>query len=88
MTQSRPRSLGNGAMHYDTPVDSNLSKRRPLLCGRAVMDLRIVGALLIGGLIGLERSFHDRTAGFRMHSPVCVAALLMPVTVYQNEWLL
>src|SRR5213083_945679 len=53
-----------------------------------VMALRIVGALLIGGLIGLERSFHGRPAGFRTHSLVCVASsLLMLVTVYQNEWM-
>jgi putative Mg2+ transporter-C (MgtC) family protein len=54
----------------------------------AVMGLRIVGALFIGGLIGLERSFHGRPAGFRTHSLVCVAsAILMLVTVYQNEWM-
>ena len=53
-----------------------------------VMALRIVGALLIGGLIGLERSFHGRPAGFRTHSLVCISsALLMLVTVYQNEWI-
>lgn len=53
-----------------------------------VMALRIAGALLIGGLIGLERSFHGRPAGFRTHSLVCIAsALLMLVTVYQNEWM-
>ena len=54
----------------------------------SVMTLQILGALLIGGLIGLERSFHGRPAGFRTHSLVCVAsALLMLVTVYQNEWM-
>src|SRR5881227_1468891 len=53
-----------------------------------VMAVRIVGALLIGALIGLERSFHGRPAGFRTHSLVCIAsALLMLVTVYQNEWM-
>jgi putative Mg2+ transporter-C (MgtC) family protein len=53
-----------------------------------VMALRIVGALLIGALIGLERSFHGRPAGFRTHSLVCIASsLLMLVTVYQNEWM-
>jgi putative Mg2+ transporter-C (MgtC) family protein len=53
-----------------------------------VMTVRIVGALLIGGLIGRERSFHGRPAGFRTHSLVCVASsLLMLVTVYQNEWM-
>jgi len=53
-----------------------------------VMLLRIVGAMLIGALIGLERSFHGRPAGFRTHALVCLAsALLMLVTVYQNEWM-
>ena len=54
----------------------------------AVMIARIAGALVIGALIGLERSFHGRPAGFRTHALVCVAsALLMLVTVYQNEWM-
>jgi MgtC family len=53
-----------------------------------VMTLRVIGALLIGGLKGLERSFHGRPAGFRTHSLVCVASsLLMLVTVHQNEWM-
>jgi putative Mg2+ transporter-C (MgtC) family protein len=53
-----------------------------------VMALRILGALVIGALIGLERSFHGRPAGFRTHALVCVAsAVLMLVTVYQNEWM-
>jgi putative Mg2+ transporter-C (MgtC) family protein len=33
-----------------------------------VMTLRIVGPLLNGALIGLERSFHGRPEGFRTHS--------------------
>jgi putative Mg2+ transporter-C (MgtC) family protein len=53
-----------------------------------VMMVRIAGALAIGAVIGLERSFHGRPAGFRTHALVCVAsALLMLVTVYQNEWM-
>jgi putative Mg2+ transporter-C (MgtC) family protein len=53
-----------------------------------VIALRIVGALVIGAAIGLERSFHGRPAGFRTHALVCTAsALLMLVTVYQNEWM-
>lgn len=53
-----------------------------------IMTVRIFGALLIGALIGLERSFHGRPAGFRTHALVCVAsALLMLVTVYQNQWM-
>jgi putative Mg2+ transporter-C (MgtC) family protein len=49
---------------------------------------RVVGAIVIGALIGFERTFHGRPAGFRTHSLVCVAsAILMIVTVYQNEWM-
>jgi putative Mg2+ transporter-C (MgtC) family protein len=49
---------------------------------------RVVGALLVGALIGFERSFHGRPAGFRTHSLVCIAsAILMIVTVYQNQWM-
>lgn len=49
---------------------------------------RVAGALLIGGLIGFERSFHGRPAGFRTHSLVCIAsALLMIITVYQEDWM-
>src|SRR6266568_368167 len=50
--------------------------------------VRIAGALLIGALIGFERSFHGRPAGFRTHALVSLAsALLMLVTVYQTGWM-
>ena len=49
---------------------------------------RIAGALAIGAMIGFERTFHGRPAGFRTHALVCVAsALLMIVTVYQGQWM-
>src|SRR5882762_4406059 len=49
---------------------------------------RVTGALIIGALIGFERTFHGRPAGFRTHSLVCIAsAILMIVTVYQNQWM-
>src|SRR5712672_751826 len=49
---------------------------------------RVAGALVIGALIGFERTFHGRPAGFRTHSLVCIAsAVLMFVTVYQNRWM-
>lgn len=45
-------------------------------------------ALLAGGIIGLERSFHGRPAGFRTHTLVCLASsILMLVTLYQWQWL-
>lgn len=54
----------------------------------SVALIRIGAALAVGGLIGLERSFRGRPAGFRTHALVCVAsALLMLVTVYQGAWM-
>jgi putative Mg2+ transporter-C (MgtC) family protein len=44
-------------------------------------------ALLAGTLIGLERTFHGRPAGFRTHALVCLASsLLMLLTLYQEQW--
>ncbi len=49
--------------------------------------LRLVVSLFIGGLIGLERSYHGRPAGFRTHALVCLStSLLMLVTVYETRW--
>ncbi|HEY8355454.1 MAG TPA: MgtC/SapB family protein [Methylophilaceae bacterium] len=50
--------------------------------------LHLASALVAGGIIGLERSFHGRPAGFRTHTLVCLASsLLMLVTLYQWQWL-
>src|ERR1043165_10252886 len=44
-------------------------------------------ALVAGALIGYERSFQGRPAGFRTHTLVCMAsALLMLLTVFQATW--
>ena len=49
--------------------------------------LRMLAALVAGGLIGLERSHRGRPAGFRTHALVCLASnLLMLVTVYELHW--
>lgn len=51
------------------------------------MCLRLAAALAVGGLIGMERSYHGRPAGFRTHSLVCIAStLLMLVTAYESQW--
>jgi putative Mg2+ transporter-C (MgtC) family protein len=53
-----------------------------------VILVRVLAAVVVGALIGFERTFHGRPAGFRTHSLVCVASsLLMLVTVYQNQWM-
>lgn len=47
--------------------------------------LRLFFAIFAGGLIGLERTYHGRPAGFRTHALVCTAStLLMLFTV--NQW--
>ena len=49
--------------------------------------LHLLTALCAGGLIGLERSYQGRPAGFRTHVLVCVSAsMLMLVTLYQSVW--
>jgi putative Mg2+ transporter-C (MgtC) family protein len=49
--------------------------------------LRLTVALGFGALIGIERSYHGRPAGFRTHAIVCLAsAALMLVTVYESQW--
>ena len=51
------------------------------------ITLRLLIALIFGGLVGLERSYHARPAGFRTHTLVCLAsASLMLVTVYEGRW--
>jgi putative Mg2+ transporter-C (MgtC) family protein len=51
------------------------------------MVLRMLAAVLAGGLIGFERNYHGRPAGFRTHTLVCAASsLLMLVTVYEAHW--
>ncbi|ROU00452.1 MgtC/SapB family protein [Marinobacter sp. R17] len=49
--------------------------------------LRLLAALVAGAVIGYERSFHGRPAGFRTHTLVSLAScLLMLVTVYEAHW--
>src|SRR5687767_8678605 len=50
--------------------------------------VRLAASLVVGGVIGLERSLHGRPAGFRTHSLVCVAStVLMLLTVSQSQWM-
>ena len=49
----------------------------------ADLTLRLAAALTVGALIGLERTYHGRAAGFRTHALVCMgAALLMTYGAY------
>ena len=53
----------------------------------AAIALHLVIALGAGSIIGLERSYHGRPAGFRTHALVCLSScMLMVMTVYQDTW--
>jgi len=52
-----------------------------------VIVVHLLIALAAGGLIGFERSYHGRPAGFRTHALVCMASsALMLITLYQAHW--
>jgi putative Mg2+ transporter-C (MgtC) family protein len=49
---------------------------------------RLFLALLAGGIIGFERTYHGRPAGFRTHIVVCCSSTLLVLTsVYQGQLL-
>jgi len=49
--------------------------------------LHLGAALVAGGVIGAERTYHGRAAGFRTHALVCAAsAVLMMLPHYQDVW--
>jgi len=53
----------------------------------AAIALHLLIALGAGAIIGLERSYHGRPAGFRTHALVCLSSsMLMVLTVYQDTW--
>ena len=53
-----------------------------------IITFHLLAAMIAGGVIGLERSYHGRPAGFRTHALVCLASsLLMTVTVFQGSWI-
>ncbi len=71
---------------WETTIDETLIV---WLARREWLDVTVhlMAALLAGGFIGIERSFHGRPAGFRTHTLVCMSSsLLMLVTVYQQSW--
>jgi putative Mg2+ transporter-C (MgtC) family protein len=51
------------------------------------MLFRLAVSLGLGGVLGLERSYHGRPAGFRTHALVSlISGGLMLVTVYESLW--
>jgi putative Mg2+ transporter-C (MgtC) family protein len=49
--------------------------------------IHLLVATVAGALIGYERSYQGRPAGFRTHTLVCIAsAVLMLLAIYQGVW--
>lgn len=59
----------------------------PALTTNAIIFLNILGALLLGLLVGYERSYHGRAAGMRTYGLVCMAsAALTVIAGYPDHW--
>ena len=53
-----------------------------------ILFLNMLGALLLGLLVGYERSYHGRAAGMRTYGMVCMASCALTVLcVYPQHWL-
>jgi len=49
--------------------------------------LNLLGALVLGALVGYERSYHGRAAGMRTYGLVCMASTALTVIVgYSSYW--
>lgn len=57
------------------------------LAANVLISLHLVGALLLGMLVGYERSYHGRAAGMRTYGLVCMASTALTVFVgYSHFW--
>lgn len=59
----------------------------PALTANVIIFLNLLGALLLGLLVGYERSYHGRAAGMRTYGLVCMAsAALTVIAGYPDHW--
>lgn len=59
----------------------------PEVAANIVVFLNPLGALLLGLIVGYERSYHGRAAGMRTYGLVCMASAALTVIVgYPAEW--
>ena len=57
-----------------------------ILVANAFIGLNLIGALLLGMLVGYERSYNGRAAGMRTYGLVCMASAALTVFVGQAPW--
>lgn len=59
----------------------------PTVSVNVVILMNLVGALLLGLVLGYERTFHGRAAGMRTYGLVCMASTALTVIAgYQHYW--
>jgi putative Mg2+ transporter-C (MgtC) family protein len=59
----------------------------PEVAANVVIVMNLLGALLLGLMVGYERSFHGRAAGMRTYGLVCMAsAALTVIAGYSGLW--
>lgn len=59
----------------------------PIVEANIIIFFNLLGALLLGLVVGYERSYHGRAAGMRTYSLVCLASAALTVIVgYPNLW--
>ncbi|MGE5468461.1 MAG: MgtC/SapB family protein, partial [Ignavibacteria bacterium] len=52
-----------------------------------IVFMNLLGAMLLGLVVGYERSYHGRAAGMRTYGLVCMASAALVVIVgYPNYW--
>ena len=56
------------------------------LAANAFIGLNLMGALLLGMLVGYERSYNGRAAGMRTYGLVCMASTALTVFVGQAHF--
>lgn len=59
----------------------------PMVEANVIIIFNLIGALLLGLLVGYERSYHGRAAGMRTYGLVCLASAALTVIVgYSDIW--
>jgi putative Mg2+ transporter-C (MgtC) family protein len=59
----------------------------PIVTVNFIVFLNLAGALLLGLLVGYERSYHGRAAGMRTYGLVCMSsAALTVISGYSWAW--
>jgi putative Mg2+ transporter-C (MgtC) family protein len=83
--QRTPAALQDGFLTWSELVDAYWSQAE--LATNGLILLNLAGALLLGLMVGYERSYHGRAAGMRTYGLVCMASCALTVVAgYPNHW--